>query len=826
MLLDGKWWLRPVTEFSEEWRRPDLDESADGGWFSQELPAHWQELPELATYAGNVVYRRRLRLNWRPRGEQAGRRWWLRLNGIFYFHRVWIDGKLVGSGEGYFFPHEYDITDLVAGTTAHDGIGGAVTDGREHVLVLEVGCPEERDKRGKRLITGVFSHWDAMPPTNPGGIWLPVELFATDELRLKTCLLETLFLAGPGGDRVGRGAAAGNARLRIRVALSAWRRTGVSTPEVLPCGGVSLALEMRPINFMGAVFRRGFRVAVPGRVAVAPALPNEAAGWTDWWHEEEFDFPGAGVWWPHDLGKPRLYEVTLCLATGEGESSDDTSSGDQRTGNQSTGSGAGDAGIDLEGHKLRFRFGVRTVARGKDAFYINGHRHHLKGNNYPPADMRLARVTADLARRDLELAKGAYHNILRVHAHVDHPALYDAADEMGMLLWQDFPLQWLYHPSVFDEAERQAARMIEGLFNHPSIILWCLHNEPVFVVDTKDETRLTRLLSVASSFLFSRNREVLDRRLARLAGRLDPARPRLADSGDLSVWSGGWDSHFYFGWYAIYGKKRAFDRVIRLARRYLRLVSEFGAQSFPNLENARRLAPDTLTEEDWRRLEARHCAQPAIMRRWLDIDAAGGRLADLVRMTQEYQSEINRYYIDRLRSLKFRPNAGILPFMFQDAAPAVSWSVVDYWRQPKSSYFALRDAFRPQYALALLEHDAYRVGQTINAPVWVVNDGPEQVGRGWSVRAVVRGPYGAEHKGEAMLSQPAGGRRREPGDTVFAEVWDVDNVYADGPAVRAGFVRFVPQSTGIYELDLRLVLPNGRTIQNIYRIMVQDTSQG
>ena len=35
-------------------------------------------------------------------------------------------------------------------------------------------------------------------------------------------------------------------------------------------------------------------------------------------------------------------------------------------------------------------------------------------------------------------------DLLRIHAHVTRPELYDAADEAGLLLWQDMPLQWGY----------------------------------------------------------------------------------------------------------------------------------------------------------------------------------------------------------------------------------------------------------------------------------------------------------------------------------------------------------------------------------------------
>ena len=38
------------------------------------------------------------------------------------------------------------------------------------------------------------------------------------------------------------------------------------------------------------------------------------------------------------------------------------------------------------------------------------------------------------------LAKSANLNLVRVHGHVAHPYLYQQADELGMLLFQDFPL--------------------------------------------------------------------------------------------------------------------------------------------------------------------------------------------------------------------------------------------------------------------------------------------------------------------------------------------------------------------------------------------------
>ena len=56
-----------------------------------------------------------------------------------------------------------------------------------------------------------------------------------------------------------------------------------------------------------------------------------------------------------------------------------------------------------------------------------------------------------------------------------------------MLLWQDMPLQWGYARSVRWQAQRQATEMVALLAHHPSVAVWCAHNEPLAIeVDAED----------------------------------------------------------------------------------------------------------------------------------------------------------------------------------------------------------------------------------------------------------------------------------------------------------------------------------------------------
>ena len=82
---------------------------------------------------------------------------------------------------------------------------------------------------------------------------------------------------------------------------------------------------------------------------------------------------------------------------------------------------------------------------------------------------------------DVALASDAGLDLLRIHAHITRPELYDAADEAGLLLWQDLPLQWGYARGIRKQAVRQAREAVDLLGHHPSVALWCGHNEPMAI---------------------------------------------------------------------------------------------------------------------------------------------------------------------------------------------------------------------------------------------------------------------------------------------------------------------------------------------------------
>src|SRR5215216_6548108 len=110
--LDGTWQLRPTDTFRQGFYPLD-----DATWLEQELPAHWQQHPLLESYTGKVVYRKRFAAQGiGDRGWGMGiesptpiPRYWLRLNGTFYWSQAYFNGVDLGRHEGYFAAQEYEV---------------------------------------------------------------------------------------------------------------------------------------------------------------------------------------------------------------------------------------------------------------------------------------------------------------------------------------------------------------------------------------------------------------------------------------------------------------------------------------------------------------------------------------------------------------------------------------------------------------------------------------------------------------------------------------------------------------------------------------------
>jgi len=697
--LSGLWELKPVEHFDGDYEK--------GEWFKQEIPGHWREVEQLKNHAGRIIYRKQF--SFAPKKDN---RYWLKLNGIFYWTAAYLNGQRLGANQGYFVPATFEITDKIKA---------------DNELMLEVLCEYEEDKVNKKQILGVFHHWDCMHRDwCPGGVWQPIEIFSTGKIAIFDPMFQTLFLKPDF------------AKLQGSLSFDSAERAEIDF-------NVSLV----PENHNGPGVEKEWTV-------------SKGEGLKD--YQYSFDLKEPKLWSTWDGGEPNLYWLKLSVKR---------------------------RGEAAESDSFESLFGVRTLELRDYILMLNGRKLFLRGSNYAPGDYKIASMNKKRYEHDLALAKDANFNILRIHAHIEKPEFYEAADKAGVLVWQDFPMQWNYDRKVLPEALYQSEQMIKRFYNHPSIALWCMHNEPLKMYDTRRKPTVRDWVRFGFSiFIRSWDRDVMDKILLQQAKFLDPFRPSLQCSGEKGLFAKDHgDAHLYFGWY--FGPLRWLGWVARKKPGNLKLVTEFGTQSFPNFESAIKFMPDRLEKIDWTELEKKYLAQPGFLNRFIPRKNFQD-LKSYIQATQDYQSVVDRYYIDRIRALKYKPAGGAVHFVFNDCNPAVTWSVLDYWRAPKSSYFELKKAFSPVYAFALIDKQQYKLDEKITLPIMAVNDLYQEIEAKLSARLL-------SPKGEEIFKQD------------FAFKLDPD---CTPKSLASASIDL--RWPGEYKLELKLNW-QGKELENIYR---------
>jgi beta-mannosidase len=237
----------------------------------------------------------------------------------------------------------------------------------------------------------------------------------------------------------------------------------------------------------------------------------------------------------------------------------------------------------------------------------------------------------------------------------------------------------------------------------------------------------------------------------------------------------GTDTHVYFGWY--HNTERDFPRFLAAVPRMARFVTEFGAQAIP--DTADFMEPERWPDLDWDRLTTRHRIQKSRFDEHVP-PAEYDTFDEWREATQRYQALVIERHIRELRRIKYRPNGGFAQFAFADAAPLVSWSVLDHERVPKLGYEALRRACAPVIVVADRLPAVVRHGQPLVVDVHVVSD--------------LRVPLTALVC-TATVSWEGGGR-----------TWRFEGEIAADSVARVGTLRFDgPPTPGPLTLDLAVV---------------------
>ncbi len=247
-------------------------------------------------------------------------------------------------------------------------------------------------------------------------------------------------------------------------------------------------------------------------------------------------------------------------------------------------------------------FGMRKIALGRDK---NGITRIMLNNEFVfqygfldqgwwPDGLYTA-PTEEAMLYDLQITKELGFNMLRKHVKVEPARLYYWCDKLGLLVWQDMPSGDRYiggnDPDIQRTAQSTAQfelelkRMIDGLYNHPSIVMWVPFNEGWGQFDTARITDMvkkldpTRLVNNASGWADRNVGDVHDMHKYPAPGMPPVEEKRavvLGEFGGLGLPLAGhtWQNEKNWGYKSYENQDKLTDAYLDLAGKLLPLISQ------------------------------------------------------------------------------------------------------------------------------------------------------------------------------------------------------------------------------------------------------------
>lgn len=377
-------------------------------------------------------------------------------------------------------------------------------------------------------------------------------------------------------------------------------------------------------------------------------------------------------WWPHTHGHPHLYPVMLSVHS------------------------AAPQKIRLGQVGFR-RIRIDTGADGNDfAVYVNDVPVFCRGASWLCADIARLPDGRETFLPWIERMREAHLNMVRVGGTTIYEAtsFYELCDEAGLLVWQDFMFANFDYPTD-DPAFRtsvvtEARQFLERASGSPSLCVLCGGSE---VAQQAAMLGLPR--DTWSSPLF-------DDWLPAIARELRPDVAYVGNSphgGPLPFVADAGVSHYY--------GVGAYRRPLDDARRaHVRFAAE--CLAFANIPEpvTLRLADLDPAQAQWRQRTPRDAGAAwdfeDVRDHYLTLlfgpDAAALRNSDIDRylaLSRATTAEVMEAILGEWRRSGSSCN-GALVWTLHDLRPGAGWGVIDATGEPKSAWYALRRAGRPQ----------------------------------------------------------------------------------------------------------------------------------
>lgn len=412
-------------------------------------------------------------------------------------------------------------------------------------------------------------------------------------------------------------------------------------------------------------------------------------------YRTEIMINGPKLWWPNGSGEQNLYNISIHIK-------------DQH---------------DNIINTVNYKHGIRKIEliekfiddKEGNGFTIavNGEPIFCKGANWVPADSITSCVDKNKYYNLVNEAKKANFNILRIWGGGRYEAkeFYEACDEAGILVWQDFMFANAYYPDDDEEFMQniyeEISYNIKKLRNYTCVAIWCGNNE----INWSHPP----LVDFVEKFF---GEKIYNSMIPSLLSKFDGTRPYRISSPfggtDVNGVDGG-DSHSWFFWLPD-DEDKATDYK-QFSNDLSKFSSEYGVMSHPCLKSIeqytglKNLTPKNKTfllHDNYlnngkldKILLRFYCSQlPEDMQQY-------------VNLSQYMQGDIYRFIIENYRRRKPKCS-GTTFWMYNDCWGTTGWTIIDYYLRKKGSYYMVKNAYAPVVV------SAEKIAN--NLDIYIIND--------------------------------------------------------------------------------------------------------
>lgn len=326
---------------------------------------------------------------------------------------------------------------------------------------------------------------------------------------------------------------------------------------------------------------------------------------------------------------------------------------------------------------------------------VNGRPIFCKGADYIPQDVFPSRVKEEDLRKMVETMAKSNFNMVRVWGGGYYPddAFFDACDELGIMVWQDFMFACSMYPGdpeFLQNVSEEVSFQIPRIASHPSVTIFNGNNEvDVAWKNWGFQVRYN---------IYGKDAKEVEESYDRLFKNLLPNKVREFSSlpyihtSPLSNW--GKDEYYNHGSQHYWGVWHGKDPMEDFGKKIGRFNAEYGFQSFPEYSTLKTFS----VKEDWdvqsevmKHHQKSYVGNLMILKHAKNLYGMPETFEDFV-----YYSQLTQGHAVSLAVTGHRLDAprcmGTLYWQLNDCWPAPTWSSIDhYWNWKALNYWIKDD---------------------------------------------------------------------------------------------------------------------------------------